>query len=280
MGLDVYLNHCPDRPAAKALETEYENLSEAEWEKVGKPYENMTQAEKDAIAATNKATAQRLGLTGEYQTHPSVTKIDQPSAKYPEHLFHIGYFRSSYNSGGIDSVMRAMGLSDLYDIIPATDKPEYEFVPDWVAVKSRCAAAIVALKQKMDDPISEFFAFHVRGESLRPQDHPKIQSQEAALTYFNQELGSWSKGPKGDFLRGDYSGAHGYFSRGGLTVHALISGSEFLSPSGVWVVAKSDKEDGKHRLTFYLEALEIVEETCNFVLSKPDPQNYYLHWSA
>jgi hypothetical protein len=286
MGLDVNLYHSTDLAAAKAAADEYEKMSEAEWGKAGKKYEEYTQKEKDAIHATNRATAERLGLTGEYESHHSVTSIKEPSAKYPDHYFKIGYFRSSYNDGGINSVMHALGLPDLYDIIPATDNlKEYEFVPDWAAVKSRCADALSSLKEKMGDPISEFFAFHVRGTSLRPQDMAEapLKSEEAVLSYFNQELQRWAKEPKNDFIGGDYSSAHGYYSRDGLTVHAILSGSDFLSPAGVWVVAKAGKEGGKageHRLAWYFQALEIVEETCDFVLSKPDPQNYYLGWSA
>jgi len=135
------------------------------------------------------------------------------------------------------------------------------------------------LKLKIEDPIAAFFAFHVRGESLRPDmlDEP-ITSQEAALKLFDQDLQGWAKEPKNDFIGGDYSNAQGYFSRDGLTVHAIIAGSEFLSPTGVWVVAKAKAEE--HRLTWYLQALEVVDETCDFVLSQPDPQNYYVHWSS
>ena len=279
MGLDVYCYHCVDRAAAKAAEDEYNQLSEAEWEKSDKKYEEYTESEKEAIREINKANAARLGLTGEYESHHSVTKINEPSAKYPDHYFKIGYFRSSYNDGGINSVMRSLGLSDLYAIVAGTSKPEYEFVPDWGAVKIRCAEAIAAIKAKIEDPISAFFAFHVRGESLRADALKEpLTSQEAVLKFFDYDLKRWAQEPKNEFMGGDYSNAHGYFSRDGLTVHALLAGSNFLSPTGVWVVAKTSGKE--HRLTWYLQAIEIVEETCDFVLSKPDPQNYYVNWSS
>jgi len=65
--------------------------------------------------------------------------IEINSTLYPEHLFKIGYFRSSYNSGGINRVANRYSLLDLYDIF---DPHSYTFIPDWADAMKKCEAAI------------------------------------------------------------------------------------------------------------------------------------------
>ena len=42
--------------------------------------------------------------------------MEQPSALHPDHLFQRGYFRSSYNESGINSLLASVELPTLYDI--------------------------------------------------------------------------------------------------------------------------------------------------------------------
>ena len=38
--------------------------------------------------------------------------------------------------------------------------------------------------------------------------------------------------------------------------------------------------DSPSQLDWYVKALEIVVETCDYVLAKSDPECYFLHWSG
>jgi len=106
MGLDVYLYRCADRAKAKALEEQYETESSAIWEAItgDRKYEECSDAEKDEARAQTKALAERLGL-GEWGDNPACEKVELPSTKYPDHYFKVGYWRSSYNGAGINSIL-------------------------------------------------------------------------------------------------------------------------------------------------------------------------------
>jgi hypothetical protein len=43
-------------------------------------------------------------------------EVEEPSAKYPEHYFKIGYFRSEYHENGINDVLDRLGLPNLIDV--------------------------------------------------------------------------------------------------------------------------------------------------------------------
>src|SRR5690348_14525919 len=102
MGLDVYLKKYKE-PVAAVLERV-------------KQYEDSPLHESEDEGAEGQlatlATELKLGEYGD----PESEYIENNSAQFPEHMFKIGYFRSSYNSGGINSVLRGYGIPDLYGI--------------------------------------------------------------------------------------------------------------------------------------------------------------------
>src|SRR5438093_2983614 len=101
MGLDVYLYHVDDYGKYKTATKKFQALSEAQWSKRGE-YSSLTDEQKEAARKEDIAIATSLGLA-EDGAYSGIVKIEQDSRRYPEHMFKIGYLRSSYNSGGIDS---------------------------------------------------------------------------------------------------------------------------------------------------------------------------------
>ena len=115
------------------------------------------------------------------------------STRHPEHFFKIGYWRSSYNDGGINAVLRQYGLPDLYEMC-GVDKNDDAPAMDWPRVLADATAAIMAF--------------------------------DAAADLMEDRV--WRK---------------------------------FLTPA------------------WYRQALEIVKETAEWVLSQPDPGAFHTHWS-
>jgi len=77
-----------------------------------------------------------------------------------------------------------------------------------------------------------------------------------------------------------YSNIDGYFSMDEpIEVYAIIQGKSEYKFTGeqqeTYVIAKD-----KTKLKFYIQALDIIEETIHYVLTQPNPQNYRLSWSA
>src|SRR5262249_26526887 len=108
-------------------------------------------------------------------------------------------------------------------------------------------------------------------------------SANAALEVFRRRL------VKGYPEKGEIESEGGHFF--GKTTPgkflALIPGTERLctdkpAPT-IYAVYTTDafaEELENEPFEWYIQALEIVAETCDYVLGEPDPENYYLHWSA
>jgi len=264
MGLDVYLYRYDDYAATKALEDEYERRSEEIWKAVP---ENASKDQSSAASAKASAIATELGL-GEFGRDDARKHcIEENSKLYPDHLFKVGYFRSSYNNAGINSVLRNLIGWDLSKIFGDIDD-EYEIRPDWKMVKVNARTAINDLAAK----IAEIGSVRVLESSANifgsPDTLPKTSAE--ALAIFQKEVG----GNK------DRSGCYGnrdgeFYFDAPLKVIAVIPGvSKILSTRlCTYLIYEAD-------LSWYSHALEIVEETADWVLAQPDQDKYLVHWGG
>lgn len=192
-------------------------------------------------------------------------KIEMPSKNYPDHIFQIGYFRSSYNESGINNLLKNLGLGTLYDLFDADD--QYRFKPDWNAAKKKVSSAIAALKEKPN-----LRCFDVSwNEFMNPKDC-KVTNEAEALEIYSVEASE-------EHSFDAYSNRNGiFYHKDPLEVLGLINGvkktilSEISLPC-VFVVTKGDN-------SWILEALSIVEETIDYVLSQEDKDDFILHWSS
>lgn len=282
MGLDVYVYRCPDRAAARASEAEFEKISmkvsaklrqrlfgSTDW----KAMDNYPQEKRDEFWRLQKEETaparERLGIPEEGYGHSTDEKIEQDSAKHPKHYFKIGYFRSSYNDGGFNSYAQRLGIPSLNEIFDNEDG-EYEFVPDWAKARDAAVDALTVLRKKD-------FGFDV--VSIEPNvflGPPKITSDNEALLAFRKQFDTWADRKDGNGFTA-YENGEGMFNVKGMTIHAAIPGicTKMRQPIPcTYLVVKRDEEN------WYAQALEIVIETCNYVLEQPDRANYYLHWSG
>src|SRR5690606_13005631 len=72
---------------------------------------------------------------------------NEDSALHPENIFKVGYFRSSYNSSGINSVLYNIGVPTLNDIFLPEGHDSYYVVPDWEQSLASCTEAIKKLDE-------------------------------------------------------------------------------------------------------------------------------------
>jgi hypothetical protein len=177
MGLDVYLYKYA---GSQTLEKDREELekhgeameeiwSQAKKEIAGDPVMVM---EKDPLFGVEREIEERLTseqydeikkLSRKRQAHyieqnnlhidvgdwgPEIKEeqIEFDSDTYPEHMFKIGYMRSSYNSGGFNSVVSKLVGHDLYWLFGVEGVDEYHVRPDWKTAKVRVGALIDQLK--------------------------------------------------------------------------------------------------------------------------------------
>ena len=262
MGLDVYLKHCADREAELAKQEAANEFSDAAWEKAG-AYDTLSDMQKDTVREAIKAYNTANGLD-EYGSSNNITTIELDSKIHPDNMFKIGYLRSSYNSGGINSVLKRIGCPDLYDIFEPGD--EYYVSPDWVQAQARAQIAIDKLKEHMTGPMGDYDVIEVNG-------YDPVGSKEEALELLKNELEqkhSWG---------GGYSNRKGDWFLEGLKIVGAVPGKpSFMGQPTYYLFTKSEKPGGN--LQWYLEALEVTKEMIDYVLAQPDADNYFLSWSA
>lgn len=304
MGLDINLYWYKDLKATQEREAKYEERSreifdEIDKRKVRGRNERWSDAE---YAEEKKRYAELAAALGMQDVEDAKNYIylgdDLPSNKkriafrsvrHPEEdLFKIGYFRSSYNAGGINTVVpNAIGGEGLHDIFPREEE-DYTFCPEWeeslkLATKMR-DAYMAHLKKSGPIRVTSINPLSLND----PAQENKIHSERDALKVFMDALAKKKKEDKQTKGKPDPSGfsesfsnLHGDFFLGKepMKVRAILHGKgEINQKVGVYFVYEVTEK--KVENDPYVISLDVVVETCEWVLTQKDPQNYYLHWSG
>lgn len=262
MGLDVYLRRFTDYEDAMRRERQYEAESEEAWNFGGRKYDDLTEDERSAASAADKAAAARLGL-GEYG-EAADEKIELPSAKYPDHYFKIGYLRSSYNEGGLNGVLRTLGLPDLYGVFSVTEEHDYHVSPDWHDALERATTLLRDYSAAIDRDGGRLFATFVGDKMFQ-----SIKSSNEAIDVFRRVAGQ----PRGFDAFGCRDGD--FWLKEPLQVLAAIPGERY-GRGGAYLIGRWPAGEGD----FYRQAIEIVIETIEWVLAQPNPDQFKLAWSS
>lgn len=251
---------------ANAIEKKYELESKKIWDSMGKNYDQMTKEQKEEASKKTEQLALKMNL-GKYGEAKDKITIEKNSKRYPKHYFKIGYFRSSYNDGGINSVLNRLGLGDLYYIFDRERSDEYCFKPDWEESLKRVNFTIVKLKDIMKNKNYDISC--VSADSFSTGSNPENEFQ--ALKVFEEQKKSHAKSSMGN-----YSCREGeFYMKTPKKVLALIKGKDLFKKPAIYVVYEN-----KGGLKWYLQALEIVLEAIEYVIKQKDRDDYYFSWSA
>jgi hypothetical protein len=133
MGLDVYLCYLPGLDTKKiALYSEKCNqltLNSSQYHNRTSP---IVQKEIAELSKRYLQLPLEIGLPDDIdkQIEQNKQQIDLPSIKYPQE-YRIGYWRSSYGGGGIDTVLKTTIDLGLYDVFPEANGRGTYLKPDW-----------------------------------------------------------------------------------------------------------------------------------------------------
>jgi len=277
MGLDVYLHRYSvsveegakrERDATAIDDTVVDGVfRDMGIEGWGKIPEGQTTAFWERVHAAREAA----GLTRDGSAKDAGhERVDLPSAIHPDHMFRIGYMRSSYNEGGINNVLRNAVGRCLYDVFPGD---EYERRVDWAKSLELAKglrsdfAAWVALNDGLQALEFDPSRFAANGPA----------SQNEALTLVRAEL---ARERHADFRSFSNGIGDWFVGESRPEVVALLRGThEWLRRTApcVYVVYKTGKANAYE---WYAKALDVVVETCEWVLAQPDPAAFLLHWSS
>lgn len=267
MGLDIYLKKCSNLKDSQKKESEYNKESERNWHFNGRKYDDLTDDEKESAREKDKDLQNKLGLN-KYGCSPDKINIEKES-EYKDHYFKIGYFRSSYNNSGINKILNNHNIGDLYYIFEPND--EYEFIPDWEESLKKAKEVINKLIDIKNDEL-DFMCEKVYYNEFNgsPNDN-KIDTEEKALRLFIKEF-------KKENNLDSYSNNTGMYFKEPLEIYGIIQGvnKRFFVDEKLpcqYIVYKYD-------IDWYIQALEIVIKTVEYVLNQHDKDNYFLTWSS
>lgn len=151
MGLDIYLKWYNDFDKSEKAEEEYGKLSKINWDGNDEDphYSKLTDEEKEMYNSIDKEIAESLGLGdyGSVKEDDNYKTIEHKHPDYPDHYFEIGYFRSSYNGGGMETVLKNLGIEGLDWIFDRGVDLSYIFKPDWNLALER----VKIIKKKLED---------------------------------------------------------------------------------------------------------------------------------
>ena len=299
MGLDVYLHRSRHSRARHEELAEIANTTNTEVaERFHVNIHVLPDAEQEAAReeAQKKVADALIAKAKEYpgelryvprwnMIEVEEDKIEIDSTIDPDHLFKIGYFRSSYNDGGINNILRRH-LGDEYDLSYIFNvQNDSTIFPDWQEAKVRVRWMIEQYEASRRDCPADVMTVGV---------HDLIVDEKQALAAFKDEFAEFKKRGKG-FL--SYSNRKGFFDMRAFAgdeapkIVAVIPGArqnilaalqgippeKSMEPCAYVIFAN---ENSDNEPDHYLTSLKIVEETIDYVLASGAPEEFYLYWSG
>lgn len=261
MGLDIYLKQYEDFDDTRRRQDEWEEYSEKLWDEAG-AYDELSDEEKEEISKKEKEKSDELNLGKYGQDEDTVETIEIDHDKYPEHLFKVGYFRSSYNGSGLNRLLSNQGLPTLHDIFE-TEGSDYYVRPDWEKA--------LAHSNELLEELKVIDLYRVRAFNNNPfKSEFNVESEEDALDVFKKELERESS-------FSSYSNSDGsFYKENPLQVLAVIEGVGWPNNTPTQYVIHRYEDDKE----WIVKAIEIVRDTCEFVLGHENTDNFILHWSG
>ena len=196
---------------------------------------------------------------------------------YTEYEEREYYLRSSYNDSGFNSVTeRVLGLYGYYWVFEKWigDGSQYNTPCTDPEVLDECLARAVELDALWQAAAQTgvFSCFAVT--SILGEQAPASDTQ--AMAAFRTEQERWADPKMESRLFDAYGNRYGYFNRVGMTVHAVIPGTQFSSPCA-YVVFKMGDEGVAYYLEAAKKAVELITEAKAMLEAGDTP---VLLWSA
>lgn len=279
MGLDVYLHHwLIDYAEAKHVEAQGREREEEITQRFVKQHRkssarDLNELEWQALREQLTAAFDALGLDryGEYSA--AYERIELPSEKYPEHMFKLGYWRSSYNDGGINGVLRRTIGKSLYDLLPGNPDTGEDIFPDWNDMLALALALRAGFQTYQE--LGKYDVRTVEAHSIS-QDASPVTPREALEIFFNER-------ERHDRAFENYENMRGTFLfHSPMIVRGIIPGKQRNGPWQIDVPAVESVMYIIHEQdhSWYAQALDIVVETIEYVLKQEDKERYGMYWSG
>lgn len=216
--------------------------------------------------------------TDDETSYDACEDIQMDSKIHPENICSLGYFRSSYNQGGINSVLANLlgENSDLYWIFKPND--EYVFFPEWEKSLERAKDVLKRFRKIAETGRMEYGILEIGVTPIVPVEMPHSKKEAMDILIANIQ-----KHEKDSAAFRSYGCREGEFFLDGLNVVAICPGDrEFIRNKEPCVYVLYKREGGKDdKYASYEHSLEIVIETIEYVLkNQGNGHKFGLAWSG
>ena len=201
--------------------------------------------------------------------------IGNNSTMFPKHPFKLGFFNSSYDPMGFESMLYLRAGKGMRYILRGSeeeDGKELTFIPDWKKVIER-GSEVMAL---LDQSVLKHGWFKVK-QLIHPvgehQDNQKIVGAREAVKHYNRRIDQCGNSNMGCLT--DISSI--IYLQNVPTFLGIVAGIEPVDQKPCSYVILSSREEES---VFYFEGIGIIIETAEWILNQMDPQKYSVRWSA
>lgn len=244
-------------------------------------YDELNESQQKELDAQMEALCKSYGVDmyGE-PLEDSHHSIEEPSDKYPEHMFKIGYWRSSYNDGGFNTVCGNLFGKTLYDIFEEVSVNEFYFRPDWEKALEAAKSFLAEFQARVEE-VGDYKVMEIFYNEFKDFSKEEVVNQQTALEAFLEEM----ERREDTVLGAGWQSRKGRFYPKGISVFGVVEGKASATMHGnkhaQYVVYKPTFEDeNEGTYDWYVKATEIVIETIEYVLAQDDPSQYVLGWSG
>jgi hypothetical protein len=190
--------------------------------------------------------------------------IHRQSRRHPLHDFKIGYFFSLSNRSGFNNVLRKLTGEDFYTILGFKPSTPDTFKPEWKRIKEKVGEIHAKLRHHKE----VCGGFHNVHAIRRTTSQPKTEQE--ALEIFRSEV---KRCREGEFDLGNFTSEKGEFLLScPWKVVSIIPADLENQTVCCYIIVEED-------LLWYIDGLDIIEETVDFVLSQSDREVFRLCWS-
>jgi hypothetical protein len=212
-----------------------------------------------------------------------VKRLGMPSKKYPDLLFEIGYFRSSYNSFGINRLLNINFDTEIGKLFGFDEESEIEFKDgpkedDYIPlceINWQCSLDnLKELYEKMST--AEMYYYNINIGSTLSFNEMISKTEYETKTEMNNLIKKERSGPYADSdlsICGYTIMTKKLFNIMRLHVMELIKDRVYN-----FGLVAGLKVDDDYR--YYLKCIEVMMETCKYVLTEQNPKECYLYFST
>jgi len=276
--LEISLIKFNDFAKTLLVEKKWDDSHSDIFEEIAKGREKLEDEDYAQLRRNVSVLSGAMGLSDKGEDYKNKEFIELESTVHPSHPFRVGTLFDTMDEFALSVVLGNMGIPTLHDIF--SDQQEYvddgggiEYVrPDWPVCLDTVFDAVRMLKERMNS-----------GEDLMVSTVSLPASMvgvcptgpSSAIEHYKKELQyARAKGIDKNY----HNSAGWYFTHKALSIRAAIPGTKTIDGASVpvtYLVYNVNME-------WYLNALLIVRETIEYVLSQPEGEHdkYWLRFNT